>query len=182
MRSSLSPVAKIALDALVIDSSTSPELLQSVEWCTAMPHALAVYVAPRPECPGLPNRFAVYVAPRPGPHSGEAHLHRRTRVVVGKLAGSIAASLWALALPRRCRCLSPPPCPAPCPNCRAHSTRVVWGASPVPPRAALLFLPSYRPSQIAARACSPTRGHVGRRRGDRVRGRSARWRPFGART
>jgi hypothetical protein len=29
MRSSLSPVAKIALDALVIDSSTSPELLQS---------------------------------------------------------------------------------------------------------------------------------------------------------
>jgi hypothetical protein len=105
-----------------------------------MPHALAVYVAPRPECPGLPNRFAVYVAPRPGgPHSGEAHLHRRTRVVVGKLAGSIAASLWALALPRRCRCLSPPPCPAPCPNCRAHSTRVVWGASHVPPRAAAIF-------------------------------------------
>ena len=52
-----------------------------------MPHALAVYVAPRPECPGLPNRFAVYVAPRPLVLTQA----KRTCIVAH-------ASLWALAL------------------------------------------------------------------------------------
>ena len=41
------------------------------------------------------------------------------------------------------------------------------------------------PLRLPHGACSPQRGgmsHVGRRRGDRVRGRSARWRPCGAHT